>query len=48
MTQANVFIYSRAADGHRFLINVYATDEEPWMWLCTVVKPWNLDRDDPR
>ena len=24
------------------------TDEEPWLWLCAVVRHWNLDRDDPR
>ncbi len=25
-----------------------AADEEPWLWLCAVVRHWNLDRDDPR
>jgi hypothetical protein len=23
-------------------------DEEPWMWMCSVSRHWNLDRDDPR
>jgi hypothetical protein len=23
-------------------------DDEPWMWMCTVARHWNLDRDDPR
>ena len=26
----------------------HAEDEEPWMWLCAVVRHWNLDREDPR
>lgn len=26
----------------------HAVDEEPWLWLCAVVRHWNLDRDDPR
>jgi hypothetical protein len=27
---------------------VHSADEEPWMWMCTVARHWNLDRDDPR
>jgi hypothetical protein len=23
-------------------------DDESWMWICTVGRHWNLDRDDPR
>jgi Tol biopolymer transport system component len=29
VTQANAFLYSPAADGQRFLINVYATEPQP-------------------
>jgi hypothetical protein len=25
-----------------------ADDEEPWMWMCTTSRHWNLDRADPR
>ncbi len=25
-----------------------AADEEPWLWLCSTARHWNLDRDDPR
>jgi hypothetical protein len=31
--QANVFLYSPAADGQRFLINVYATEAQPSLEL---------------
>jgi hypothetical protein len=27
---------------------LHGADEEPWMWMCTVARHWNLDRDDPR
>jgi hypothetical protein len=23
-------------------------DEQPWLWLCSTARHWNLDRDDPR
>jgi hypothetical protein len=23
-------------------------DEEPWLWLCSTSRHWNLDREDPR
>jgi hypothetical protein len=26
----------------------HGEDEEPWLWLCAVVRHWNLDRADPR
>jgi hypothetical protein len=26
----------------------HAADEEPWMWMCSVARHWNLDRADPR
>jgi hypothetical protein len=25
-----------------------AEDEEPWLWLCSASRHWNLDRADPR
>jgi hypothetical protein len=25
-----------------------AADEEPWLWLCSTSRHWNLDRADPR
>jgi len=27
---------------------VHGEDEEPWLWTCSVVRHWNLDRADPR
>ena len=34
----------------RFLLSprLHAAEDEPWMWMCAVVKHWNLDREDPR
>jgi hypothetical protein len=26
----------------------HVTDDEPWLWLCAVVRHWNLDREEPR
>jgi hypothetical protein len=26
----------------------HAADEETWLWLCAVVRHWNLDRQEPR
>ena len=26
----------------------HATDDESWLWICAVVRHWNLDREDPR
>lgn len=26
----------------------HVADEEPWMWMCSVARHWNLDRADPR
>lgn len=25
-----------------------AADDESWLWICSTVRHWNLDRDDPR
>lgn len=34
----------------RFLLSprAHAGDEEPWLWVCTTSRHWNLDRADPR
>ncbi|HXD55127.1 MAG TPA: hypothetical protein VN618_10275 [Solirubrobacteraceae bacterium] len=34
----------------RFFLSprMHGADEEPWMWMCSVSRHWNLDRDDPR
>jgi hypothetical protein len=34
----------------RFYITprTHASDDESWLWLCSVSRHWNLDRDDPR
>jgi hypothetical protein len=34
----------------RFFLSprAYGNDDEPWMWMCAVVRHWNLDREDPR
>jgi hypothetical protein len=34
----------------RFFLSprIQGADEEPWMWMCAVVRHWNLDREDPR
>jgi hypothetical protein len=24
------------------------TEDDPWLWLCSTSRHWNLDRDDPR
>jgi hypothetical protein len=23
-------------------------DEQPWLWICSTSRHWNLDRADPR
>jgi hypothetical protein len=34
----------------RFLLTprTHASDEEPWLWMCSTSRHWNLDRADPR
>jgi hypothetical protein len=33
----------------RFFLSPRAlTDEDPWLWLCSTSRHWNLDREDPR
>jgi hypothetical protein len=34
----------------RFLLTprAHAGEEEPWLWLCSTSRHWNLDRADPR
>ncbi|MCW3032444.1 MAG: hypothetical protein QOK19_270 [Solirubrobacteraceae bacterium] len=34
----------------RFFLSprLHDSDEEPWLWMCSVSRHWNLDRDDPR
>jgi hypothetical protein len=27
---------------------LHADDEEPWLWMCSTSRHWNLDRADPR
>jgi hypothetical protein len=27
---------------------LHAEDDEPWLWLCSTSRHWNLDRADPR
>jgi hypothetical protein len=34
----------------RFLVTprIRASDDESWLWMCSTVRHWNLDRADPR
>jgi hypothetical protein len=33
----------------RFFLSPRAhSDEDPWLWLCSTSRHWNLDREDPR
>jgi hypothetical protein len=33
----------------RYFVRARETaDDEPWLWTCTTVRHWNLDRPDPR
>ena len=33
----------------RFFLSPRAhNDEDPWLWLCSTSRHWNLDREDPR
>jgi hypothetical protein len=46
-------LYGDHEGGQRTITRFYVTarargDEEPWLWLCTVSRHWNLDRADPR
>jgi hypothetical protein len=26
----------------------HSSDDEPWLWVCSLSRHWNIDRDDPR
>ncbi len=46
-------LYGDHEGGQRTITRFYLsprshTDEEPWLWLCSTSRHWNLDRDDPR
>jgi len=47
-------LYGDHEGGQRTITRFYLSprthggDEEPWLWLCAVVRHWNLDRADPR
>ena len=46
-------LYGDHEGGQRTITRFYMVprtgeDEEPWLWICSVSRHWNLDRDDPR
>jgi hypothetical protein len=46
-------LYGDHEGGQRTITRFYITprsheDEEPWLWLCSTSRHWNLDREDPR
>jgi hypothetical protein len=47
-------LYGDHEGGQRTITRFFLTprthgaDEEPWMWMCSLSRHWNLDRDDPR
>ena len=47
-------LYGDHEGGQRTITRFYLTprnhvaDEEPWLWLCSTSRHWNLDRADPR
>ena len=46
-------LYGDHEGGQRTITRFYVTpraqsDEDPWLWLCSTSRHWNLDRDDPR
>jgi hypothetical protein len=47
-------LYGDHEGGQRTITRFYVTprdaavDEQPWLWICTTARHWNLDRDDPR
>jgi len=47
-------LYGDHEGGQRTITRFYmvprsdAGDEEPWLWICSVTRHWNLDREEPR
>jgi hypothetical protein len=47
-------LYGDHEGGQRTITRFYVTpraeavDEEPWLWMCSTSRHWNLDREDPR
>lgn len=46
-------LYGDHEGGQRTITRFYLsprshTDDEPWLWLCSTSRHWNLDREDPR
>jgi hypothetical protein len=47
-------LYGDHEGGQRTITRFYlqprthVADQEPWMWMCSVGRHWNLDRADPR
>ncbi|HEY3829403.1 MAG TPA: hypothetical protein VGL57_09420 [Solirubrobacteraceae bacterium] len=47
-------LYGDHEGGQRTITRFYVTprthtvDEEPWLWMCSTSRHWNLDRADPR
>ena len=46
-------LYGDHEGGQRTITRFYmvardSDDEQPWLWICSVSRHWNLDRDDPR
>jgi len=47
-------LYGDHEGGQRTITRFYVTprahaeDEEPWLWVCSTSRHWNLDRADPR
>ncbi len=47
-------LYGDHEGGQRTITRFYlsprthADEQEPWLWMCSVSRHWNIDRDDPR
>lgn len=46
-------LYGDHEGGQRTITRFYLlprphAEDEPWLWLCSTSRHWNLDRDDPR
>jgi hypothetical protein len=46
-------LYGDHEGGQRTITRFYLSprshsDEEPWLWMCSTSRHWNLDRDEPR
>jgi hypothetical protein len=46
-------LYGDHEGGQRTITRFFLTprphsDEDPWLWLCSTSRHWNLDREDPR